>query len=93
LRLLGATAAREADHGEALIAQARGLVTAEARAAFERALALDAKNAKALFFLGLAAEQDGKPADAREIWGRLAASAPPDDPWLGASRRRLERLP
>jgi cytochrome c-type biogenesis protein CcmH len=93
LRLLGATAAREADHGEALTLQARGVVTAEARAAFDRSTALDANNAKALFFLGLAAEQDGKPADARAIWGRLAASAPPGDPWLGASRQRLERLP
>jgi cytochrome c-type biogenesis protein CcmH len=93
LRLLGATAAREADHGEALTLQARGVVTAEARAAFQRALALDGKHAKALFFAGLAAEQDGKHADAREMWARLAASAPPDDPWLGASKLRLERLP
>jgi cytochrome c-type biogenesis protein CcmH len=93
LRLLGATAAREADLGEALTLQARGVVSADARAAFARAVALDANNAKALFFLGLAAEQEGKHADAREIWGRLAASAPPDDPWLGASRQRLERLP
>ena len=43
LRLLGATAEREADLGEALAAAANGIVTAEAKAAFERAVALDAE--------------------------------------------------
>ena len=42
LRLLGANAAREADLGEALAGAANGVVTAEAKAAFERALQLDA---------------------------------------------------
>ena len=37
LRLLGASADREADLGEALIGGANGVVTAEAKAAFERA--------------------------------------------------------
>ena len=37
LRLLGATAEREADLGEALTGAQNGIVTAEAKAAFERA--------------------------------------------------------
>ena len=43
LRINGASAEREADLGEALMAAANGVVTDEAKAAFERALALDAK--------------------------------------------------
>jgi cytochrome c-type biogenesis protein CcmH len=92
LKLLGATAARETDLGEALVAEAQGRVSPEARDAFGRALAIDAQNLKALFFLGLAAEQDGKIAEAREMWTRLAAVAPEDNPWRIASQRRLERL-
>src|SRR5215469_4360931 len=45
LRLNGATARREADLGEAETAAANGVVTAEARAAFEYAVALDPKEA------------------------------------------------
>jgi cytochrome c-type biogenesis protein CcmH len=59
LRLLGPTADRHANLGEALAFQGNGVVTAEARAAFDAALALDAKHVKARFFLALAAQQDG----------------------------------
>src|ERR1051325_9277154 len=41
LRLLGPTAGREADLGEALTGAANGVVTAEAKQAFDRAIALD----------------------------------------------------
>ena len=50
----GATATREADLGEALVASAKGIVTAEAKHAFERALALDGREAKARYFHALA---------------------------------------
>ncbi len=92
LRLLGETADRQADFGEALVADANGVVTANARAAFERAIALDGKQPKARFFLGLAAEQDGRKADAEKIWQELAANAPPDASYLPAVRAALERL-
>lgn len=59
LRLLGATADRQASLGEAIALQAGGVVTAEARAAFEAAAGLDPRHAKARFFLALAAQQDG----------------------------------
>jgi cytochrome c-type biogenesis protein CcmH len=59
LRLLGPTADRHANLGEALAFQGNGVVTAEARAAFDAALALDAKHVKARFFLALAAQQEG----------------------------------
>src|SRR5205807_6701220 len=59
LRLNGGSAVREADLGESLTAQANGVVTDDAKAAFERALEHDAKSLKARFFLAVAAHQDG----------------------------------
>jgi cytochrome c-type biogenesis protein CcmH len=92
LMLNGVTAAREADLGEAETAAANGVVTAEAKAAFERAVARDAHEAKARYFLGLAAEQDGKGADAAAIWRSLLADAPAGAPWVGFVREALTRV-
>lgn len=92
LRLLGATAGREADFGEALTLAANGVVTAEARGAFERATAADATDVKARYFLGLAAEQDGKPQQAGDIWRKLLAEAPGDAPWRGFLQQALARV-
>jgi cytochrome c-type biogenesis protein CcmH len=92
LRLLGPSAEREADLGEALVAEANGVVTADAKAAFDRALALDARDPKAQFFVGLAAEQDGKEAAAVAIWHDLLSRAPADAPWAHVVRESLARL-
>jgi cytochrome c-type biogenesis protein CcmH len=92
LRLLGANADRESDLGEALVAEANGVVTADARAAFERARALEARHPKARFFSGLAAEQDGRLQDAKAIWQGLVNEAPEGAPWLGVVRMALSRL-
>jgi cytochrome c-type biogenesis protein CcmH len=92
LRILGASPEREAGLGEALVAVSKGFVTPEARSAFDRALALNAKNPKALFFLGLAARQASNPGEARAIWSRLLESAPPNDPWAFYARSQIEQL-
>jgi|ERR1700722_19507870 cytochrome c-type biogenesis protein CcmH len=92
LMLIGPTAAREADLGEAETAAANGVVTAEAKAAFERAVARDAHEAKARYFLGLAAEQDGKGEDAAAIWRALLADAPSGAQWVGFVREALARV-
>ncbi len=92
LLLNGATATREADLGEAEIAAANGVVTAEATAAFERAVTRDPHDAKARYFLGLAAEQDGKNEEAATIWRSLLAEAPADAPWIGFVREALARV-
>ena len=92
VRLLGASPTREADLGEALVAAANGVVTAEAKAAFDRALALDARDPRAKFFAGLAAQQDGKDAEAAAIWRDLLAHAPADAPWANMVRQSLARL-
>jgi cytochrome c-type biogenesis protein CcmH len=92
LRLSGESAERQADLGEALVGTANGIVTAEAKAAFERAVALDAQDVKGRYFLGLAAEQDGRRADAVSIWRAMVVGAPQDAPWVGFVRGELARL-
>jgi cytochrome c-type biogenesis protein CcmH len=92
LRLSGETPERQADLGEALVGTANGIVTAEAKAAFERAVALDAQDVKGRYFLGLAAEQDGRRADAVSIWRSMVTGAPDGAPWVGFVRGELARL-
>jgi cytochrome c-type biogenesis protein CcmH len=92
IRLSGSNASREADFGEALIGAANGLVTAEAKAAFERAAALDAGDAKSRFYIGLAAEQDGRRAEAEAIWRKLLAGSPPGAPWAGVVHEAIARV-
>jgi cytochrome c-type biogenesis protein CcmH len=92
LRLNGTTAERESALGEALVFAANGVVTAEAKAAFERAVALDANGVQARYFLGLAAEQDGDRAQAAATWRALIEAAPPDAPWIDLLRRALARV-
>ncbi len=92
LRLLGETADRRAALGQARVGAADGVVTAEARAEFERALATDPKLPQARFFLAVAAEQDGDKARALTLWQALAADSPADAPWLDAVRQHLASL-
>lgn len=92
LRLDAPTASREADLGEALTAQANGIVTAEAKSAFERALALDRNDFRARFFSGLAAEQDGQRTRAASIWRQLIEDAPHDAGWIDYVRQALARV-
>jgi cytochrome c-type biogenesis protein CcmH len=92
LRLNGENADRQASLGEALSGTANGIITSDAKAAFERALALDASNPRAQFYLGLAAEQDGRSIDAVERWRKLLAQAPADAPWVAYVRQALARL-
>jgi cytochrome c-type biogenesis protein CcmH len=92
LRYGGDSAEREADLGEALVGNSNGVVTAEAKAAFERAIELDHEDVKARYFLGLAAQQDGRPNDAAEIWRQLLAGAPADAPWAAFVRGELAKL-
>ena len=92
ISLLGDDAQREADLGEALTAQANGVVTQEAKAAFDRAAKLDANEVKAQFFLGLAAEQDGDKGRAATIWQAMLTKAPPGAAWADTVREALTRI-
>ena len=91
-RLNEKTAEREALLGEALVFAGNGVVTADAKAAFETAVALDAAHVQARYFLGLAAEQDGNRAQAAAIWRALIAAAAADAPWVGFVRAALARV-
>ncbi len=91
LRLNGSSAAHEADLGEALVFAANGVVTAEAKSQFDRALALDGEDVMARFYLGMAADQDGRRADAEKIWRDLLAKAPPGAPWVEMVSHALNR--
>lgn len=88
----GESAERRSDLGEAIAAAAGGVVTAEAKAEFERAHALNADDPKANYFLGLAAEQDGRKGDAATIWRALLAKAPADAPWRALVQSSLARV-
>jgi cytochrome c-type biogenesis protein CcmH len=80
--------AMHAELGQALVAMAGGVVTAEARAEFDKAP--DAPMAK--FYLALAAEQDGKTAEAKAAYQALAPQATGDAPWMLGMRARLAAL-
>jgi len=92
LALGGESAERQSDLGEALVAAANGVVTAEAKSAFERAQALDPDELKARFYTGLAAEQDGDRAKAAEIWRAMTKNAPADARWLPMVQDALARV-
>jgi len=92
LRLNGPSADREADLGESLLAEANGVVTAEAKAALERALTHDPKHNKARFLLGVAAQQDGQPEKAAAIWRAMLQDMRAGSPWIGMVRQALARI-
>ena len=92
LKSLGENADRQANLGEALMAQANGVINAEAQAAFTRAVALDGTTVSARYYLGVAAEQDGRREDAAKIWRDLIADAPADARWVSNVRTALARV-
>lgn len=90
--LLPGDAGLRALRGEALAAADGGRVTEAARRAFADALARDAGEPRARFYLGLAALQAGDRQAALARWRALAADSGPDSPWLPALRRRIDAL-
>jgi cytochrome c-type biogenesis protein CcmH len=92
IRLLGSTAERQTGLGEAIFATEGGVVTEEARAAFEAASTLDPKAPGPRYFLGLAQEQEGKLIEAASVWRALLAEAPPDAPWRLVVEESLARV-
>ncbi len=72
---------------EALIMQAAGEVTPEARGALADSLARDGNQPLALYYIGHALEQEGRNAMALQLWSDMAAALPEGTQW----RRRLDR--
>ncbi len=92
LRLDGEDPLRRADYGEALVAAAGGVVTDEARQAFDRALAEQPGQPQARFYLALGAEQDGKKVEAIRAYEQILADSAPDAPWRSVLSARLAAL-
>ena len=90
IRLLGASAERETGLGVALSDVAGGTMSADAHAAFERALALDPQFAKAHFFLNVAAAQEGRFEEAITGWSRMVKDLPEDSEWRQAAAQAID---
>jgi len=92
IRILGARQAWLTDMGEALTIANQGLITADARAAFEQAVKLEPDAVKPRFFLALALGQEGRTQAAIAAWRTLLEGADPSEPWVGAARQELAAL-
>jgi cytochrome c-type biogenesis protein CcmH len=92
LELLPDNASVHAGHGEVLVAIAAGTVTEEAKASFDRAIALDPIEPRARYFEGLWEEQHGRKQAALDAWVALVGSEPADAPWQADVRGKIARL-
>ncbi|PSM18135.1 c-type cytochrome biogenesis protein CcmI [Nitratireductor sp. StC3] len=92
IRLLGSDAARETGLGEALFAEAGGIVTKESAEAFRRALEAGGNdNPKARFYLATAQAQEGRLEEAVAGLTALMGDLPQASPWRGVVGQALAR--
>ncbi|WP_112873819.1 c-type cytochrome biogenesis protein CcmI [Paracoccus endophyticus] len=75
-----------------MVEAAGGLVTPEAEAALDRALALDPQNGQALYMRGLMLAQTDRPDLAFPIWRGLLERGPEDAPWIAPIRQVIPDL-
>lgn len=75
--------------GEALVRQANGAITAEARAAFSEAIRIAPNDPRARYYLAEARYQVGALEDAVRGWASLLQDAPAGAPWFGAVAARM----
>jgi cytochrome c-type biogenesis protein CcmH len=82
-------------YGEALVAADGGTVTPRAVEAFQGALAIDAQDARARYFLALGKAQAGNKQEALKDYLGLQGDLPGDvqeEPWVAQLREQTERL-
>ncbi|MFZ5782050.1 MAG: c-type cytochrome biogenesis protein CcmI [Pseudomonadota bacterium] len=87
-----ADAEAQAALGEALTLEADGTVTPAALEAFRKAIAIDAGDARSLYYLGLHEAQSGDSTAALARWRQLEARSPPDAPFLPMLRAEMTRV-
>ena len=75
--------------GEARVMGGSGKVPPEAKLAFEKAVALDPKDPRARYFLGVARDMSGDHKGAIDDWFALLADSPPGAPWEADVRRLI----
>jgi cytochrome c-type biogenesis protein CcmH len=90
--LLGSTAQRQANLGEALVTAGGGTVTPDAKAAFEKARDLAPSDPRPRFYLALALSQAGDKSSATAAWRDLIDTAPADAAWLPAARAEFAKV-
>jgi cytochrome c-type biogenesis protein CcmH len=89
-RLLGETVPRLAGFAEATVLASNGIVTEEARVAYERILQLEPGRLEPRFWLALAKEQDGQLIAAASEYQSLIAQADDKATWRGIVEERLD---
>ena len=92
LELLPDNATVHAGYGEALAGAAGGTVTPEAKAHFDKALTLDPKEPRAIYFEGLWLAQNGQQRQALDKWVALANAGSADAPWQPEVRGKIADL-
>ncbi len=92
MQLLGATPERKTIYGETLVFAAHGVVTETARKLFAEAAVANPPELKAMYFLGLAAAQDGDKTAAESEWQALLAKLPKGEPLANDVEARLAAL-
>lgn len=91
-RLLGPSFWRLAGFAEAATLAANGIVTEEARTAYERLAHMAPSRHEPRFWLALALEQDGNVAGAAAGYKALLDAAPADAPWRAMVKERLDSV-
>jgi cytochrome c-type biogenesis protein CcmI len=89
IRLLGTSPERLAGLGETLVAANDGIVTEDARLAFEESVRLQPDNPRSRFYVALGLEQAGRHDEARAAFEAIAAQSPPDAPWMDLIRQHI----
>jgi cytochrome c-type biogenesis protein CcmH len=92
IALLGPSPARLASLGEALFSASGGVVTEEARLAFQTARELDPNDPRPQFFLAVGLAQAGKQDEARAAFTAMIETAPADAPWVSAVESQIAAL-
>jgi cytochrome c-type biogenesis protein CcmH len=92
VRLKGESVKRLAGLAEASVLAADGVVTEDARLAYEKILKLEPGRPEARFWLALAKEQDGKLAEAVADYKAMLAQAPADATWRAAVEQRIAEV-
>ncbi|MGH1423244.1 MAG: c-type cytochrome biogenesis protein CcmI [Pseudooceanicola sp.] len=92
LALLGdkAEAQDYLDYAELLIVAAGGYVSPQAEASLRAALARDAANGAAQYYVALMWRQTGRPDVAFRIWDRLLRKGPEDAAWIPPIRAQID---
>lgn len=89
IELLGANAQLETGLGAAYMFADNGEINAEAKAAFERAVALDPNSVEPRFFLAVGLNREKRYGEAVKAWEAIMKSADPSKPWFANARHEL----